>query len=116
MSKRDTKSANRLQLGPFATKIAAMARLTTPSLLRGLAILIPPLSALWVWLSPLAFVPVPWPDDSAFYFVAKDLFRWPPRWVMMTQAPFIPTYAIFNFNTMPLYPILIGLGRLVGID
>src|SRR5439155_10004708 len=29
---------------------------------------------------------------------------------------FEPTYAIYNFNTMPLYPILIGLGRLVGID
>lgn len=70
----------------------------------------------WIWIGPLSFVPVPWPDDSAFYFVAKELFKWPPRWVMLPQAPFEPTYRIFNFNTMPLYPILIGLGRLVGID
>jgi hypothetical protein len=77
---------------------------------------IPVVAALWVWLSPLSFVPVPWPDDSAFYFVARELFKWPPRWVMLPQAPFEPTYRIFNFNTMPLYPILIGLGRLVGID
>lgn len=71
---------------------------------------------LLAFLSPLAFVPVPWPDDSAFYFVAKSLFDWPPRWVMLPQAPFEPSYAEWNFNTMPLYPILIGLGRLVGID
>jgi len=77
---------------------------------------IPIIIMFWVWLSPLAFVPVPWPDDSAFYFVAKELFKWPPRWVMLPQAPFEPTYRIFNFNTMPLYPILIGLGRFVGID
>ena len=77
---------------------------------------IPILVALWVWLSPLSFIPVPWPDDSAFYFVAKSLFSWPPRWVMLAQAPFEPTYRIFNFNTMPLYPVLIGLGRFVGID
>src|SRR3989440_3105981 len=77
---------------------------------------IPVLAALAVWLSPLAFAPVPWPDDSAFYFVAKELFRWPPRWVMLPQAPFEPSYRIFNFNTMPLYPVLIGLGRFIGID
>ena len=35
---------------------------------------------------------------------------------MIPQAPFEPTYRIFNFNTMPLYPILIGLGRFIGID
>ena len=35
---------------------------------------------------------------------------------MIPQAPFEPTYRIFNFNTMPLYPLLIGLGRLIGID
>jgi hypothetical protein len=75
-----------------------------------------PLLALAVWLSALSFVPVPWPDDSAFYFVAKSLFAWPPRWVMLPQAPFEPTYRIFNFNTMPLYPILLGLGRFIGID
>src|SRR4051812_39053313 len=49
---------------------------------------IPILCALGVWFSSLAFVPVPWPDDSAFYFVAKELFKWPPRWVMLPQAPF----------------------------
>jgi len=78
--------------------------------------LIPFFGATWVWLSALSFVPVPWPDDSAFYFVAKELFQWPPRWVMLPQAPFEPTYRIFNFNTMPLYPILIGIGRELGID
>jgi hypothetical protein len=78
--------------------------------------LIGPAAALWVWNSALSFVPVPWPDDSAFYFVAKDLFQWPPRWVMLPQAPFEPTYRIWNFNTMPLYPIILGLGRLIGID
>ncbi len=78
--------------------------------------LIPIFIVLSVWFSALAFTPVPWPDDSAFYFVAKELFKWPPRWVMLPQAPFEPTYRIFNFNTMPLYPILIGLGRFVGID
>lgn len=81
-----------------------------------LLILLPLATMLAVWLSSLAFVPVPWPDDSAFYFVAKDLFKWPPRWVMLPQSPFEPTYRIWNFNTMPLYPILIGLGRFVGID
>src|ERR1700739_152895 len=79
-------------------------------------VFIPICIALWVWLSALAFVPVPWPDDSAFYFVAHELFKWPPRWVMLPQAPFEPTYRIFNFNTMPLYPLLVGLGRFVGID
>ncbi|MBI2712534.1 MAG: hypothetical protein HYX41_06760 [Bdellovibrio sp.] len=83
----------------------------------GLFILFLPLvAAIFVWSSVLSFVPVPWPDDSAFYFVAKDFFRWPPRWVMLPQAPFEPSYAVFNFNTMPLYPILIGLGRFIGID
>lgn len=85
--------------------------------MRLLSLIIVPLALmLFVWLSPLAFVPVPWPDDSAFYFVAKDFFQWPPRWVMLPQAPFEPTYTIWNFNTMPLYPLLLGLGRFVGID
>ena len=70
----------------------------------------------WFWLSPLSFVPVPSPDDAAFYFAAHELFKWPPRWVMPPQTPFEPTYAVFNFNTMPLYPILIGIGRWAGID
>lgn len=78
-------------------------------------LLVPLVHALWVWLSPLAFVPVPWPDDSAFYLAGKDLWAWPPRWVMIAQAPFEPTYRLFNFNTMPLFPVLLGLGRLLGI-
>ncbi len=78
--------------------------------------LIPACGILWVWLSSLSFVPVPWPDDSAFYFPAKDLFSWPPRWVMIPQSPFEPTYREWNFNTMPLFPILIGILRLFAID
>ena len=89
-----------------------LARSRFPYLLAALPICI----VLGIWLSPLAFVPVPWPDDSAFYFVGRDFWKWPPRWVMLPQAPFEPSYRIFNFNTMPLYPLLIGLGRLVGID
>lgn len=77
--------------------------------------LVPILGVLWIWLSSLSFVPVPWPDDSAFYFPAKDLFSWPPRWVMIPQAPFEPSYREWNFNTMPLFPILIGLLRMVGV-
>ncbi len=68
------------------------------------------------WFSRLSIIPVPWPDDSAFYLVAKDLFSWPPRWVMLSQAPWEPGYAEWNFNTMPLFPILLGLGRAVGIS
>lgn len=83
---------------------------------RRLVIFTPIAIAIWVWNSSLVFVPIPWPDDSAFYFAAKDFFAWPPRWVMLSQAPFEPTYQIFSFNTMPLYPILIGLGRWIGID
>ncbi len=77
---------------------------------------IPLLGWMFVWFSALSFAPVPWPDDSAFYFVADDLFRWPPRWAMLVQAPFEPSYYQWNFNTMPLYPVLIGLGRFIGID
>lgn len=82
----------------------------------GILTFIPVLVIASVWFSSLSFIPVPWPDDSAFYFVAKDLFKIPPQWVMIPQAPFEPTYRIFNFNTMPLYPLLIGLGRSLGID
>lgn len=78
--------------------------------------LLPIAAVVWVWLSSLSFLPVPWPDDSAFYFPAKDLFAWPPRWVMIPQAPFEPSYREWNFNTMPLFPILIGIARAFGID
>jgi hypothetical protein len=91
-------------------------KLNRQTLVQSALCAIPVLAALWVWFSSLSFVPVPWPDDSAFYFVAKDFFHWPPRWVMLPQAPFEPSYRIFNFNTMPLYPVIIGLGRFIGID
>ncbi|MBC7385312.1 MAG: hypothetical protein H7301_03995 [Cryobacterium sp.] len=81
-----------------------------------LFLLIPFLGIAWVWTSSLSFVPVPWPDDSAFYFPAKDLFSYPPHWIMTPQAPFEPTYREWNFNTMPLFPVLIGIFRAVGID
>lgn len=81
-----------------------------------LLVLLPFLAAGIVWSTSLSFVPVPWPDDSAFYFVAKEFFKWPPRWVMLPQAAFESTYRIFNFNTMPIFPILIGLGRWIGLD
>ena len=90
--------------------------LTSRRTLTWLLVLSPLLVMVWIGFSALSFVPVPWPDDSAFYFVGRELFKWPPRWVMLPQAPFEPTYRIFNFNTMPLYPILVGLGRLIGID
>ncbi len=70
---------------------------------------LPLMIACAIWFTPLSFVPVPWPDDSAFYFVGRDFFRWPPRWVMLPQAPFEPSYRIY-------YPILMGLGRFLGID
>ena len=74
------------------------------------------MAILTFWFSRLSIIPVPWPDDSAFYLVAKDLFSWPPRWVMLSQAPWEPSYAEWNFNTMPLFPILLGIGRAVGIS
>ncbi len=95
-------------------KKAPNARRFDPLL--ALLIAAPLLTVFWIWFSSLSFVPVPWPDDSAFYFVGREFFKWPPRWVMLPQAPFEPTYRIFNFNTMPLYPMLVGIGRLVGID
>lgn len=117
MSKKNKKTSDKT-----SEKIAAKsapAKSTPVRINRNILIalaLIAPLIILWVWASALSFIPVPWPDDSAFYFVAKELFKWPPRWVMLPQAPFEPTYRIWNFNTMPLYPILIGLGRLIGIE
>ncbi|MBS1961613.1 MAG: hypothetical protein JST04_05325 [Bdellovibrionales bacterium] len=105
-----------------AKKPSATSELAEPSRLGALfgdrrwVYWIPIVGILWVWLSSLSFLPVPWPDDSAFYFPAKDLFSWPPRWVMIPQAPFEPSYREWNFNTMPLFPILIGLARAIGID
>ena len=77
--------------------------------------LLPLFTSLGYWLSPLSFVPVPWPDDAVFFLVANNLLQWPPTWVMGSQAPFEPTYAIVNFNTMPLFPVLVGVGGLLGV-
>lgn len=93
-----------------------MPETSTRNLKLALLLLLPLFAGLVSWLSPLSFAPVPWPDDSAFYFAAHELFKWPPRWVMLAQAPFEPSYEIFNFNTMPLYPVLIGIGQWVGIN
>jgi len=113
MKKRSSKTQNRKSLA--SSQPSGMNPIFSDKWVWILALL-PFAIMIWFWTSSLSFVPVPWPDDSAFYFVAKELFKWPPRWVMLPQAPFEPTYRIFNFNTMPLYPILIGLGRYVGID
>src|SRR5262245_9928936 len=76
------------------------ASMATQRRISALLVTIPVLIGIWIWFSPLSFVPVPWPDDSAFYFVGREFWKWPPRWVMLPQAPFEPTYRIFNFNTM----------------
>jgi len=56
---------------------------------------------------PLAFVPVPWPDASAFVLPGLDLWR-TGHYAMHAQAPFVPGYAHYNFNTMPALPSLLG--------
>lgn len=63
---------------------------------------------LWFTFSRLVFSPVPWPDGSAFFLPALDIFRWPPEWRMHSQAAFVPTYDFANFNTMPLLPLMLG--------
>jgi hypothetical protein len=73
------------------------------------------LISLAFWASALSFSPVPWPDDAAFFLPALDLAKWPPVYRMHAQAPFVPTYDIANFNTMPLLPILLAIGKLAGI-
>ena len=65
--------------------------------------------ALFFWASPLSFIPVPWPDDSAFFLPGIDWLKWPPAYRMHAQAPFVPSYDVANFNTMPLLPLLMGL-------
>jgi hypothetical protein len=62
----------------------------------------------WFWRSRLAFAPVPWPDQSAFFLPGTELFQWPPRWRMHSQAAFVPSYDTANFNTMPALPALLG--------
>jgi len=70
-----------------------------------------------VWIStPLLFAPVPWPDDSAYWITGRDFWATlPPRLIMRSQAAFVPSYAEVSFNTMPLLPILTGLGDLLGV-
>lgn len=74
----------------------------------------------WFAFSRLSFVPVPWPDGSAFYLPSIEFLREPHRWKMHSQAAFIPSYDVANFNMMPLLPLIlgvftkIGLGRFLG--
>src|SRR3954463_6750855 len=63
----------------------------------------------WFWRSRLAFAPVPWPHQSAFYLPGVELFQWPPRWRMHAEAAFVPSYDVANFRTMPGLPVLLGL-------
>jgi hypothetical protein len=65
--------------------------------------------------SRLAFVPVPWPDGSAFHLPGLELVDWPPRWRMHAQAAFVPSYDEANFNTMPALPLLLGLASRLGL-
>ncbi|MGE4108701.1 MAG: hypothetical protein AB7F66_15970 [Bacteriovoracia bacterium] len=68
------------------------------------------------WASSLSFFPVPWPDDSAFYLTGVEWIHSPSRYLMHSQAPWVPSYDAANFNTMPGMPLLLGLGNLVGIS
>lgn len=63
----------------------------------------------WVLLSALSLSPVPWPDGSAFYLPALEIFQWPPRWRMHAQAAWVPSYDVANFNLMPGLPLYLGL-------
>src|SRR4051812_33089922 len=61
------------------------------------------------WFSSLSFFPHPWPDDSTIYLAGVDWLSDLTRFRMHNQAPFIPSYELANFNTMPLYTFLIGV-------
>lgn len=63
----------------------------------------------------LVFVPVPWPDGSAFYLPALDLVHWPSQWRMHAQAAFVPSYDQANFNLMPALPFLLGVAARSGL-
>jgi hypothetical protein len=74
------------------------------------------LGLLLTWSSPLLFAPVPWPDDSAYWIAGRDFWtEFPPRLIMRSLQPFVPSYGEASFNTMPMLPILVGLGDLTGI-
>ncbi len=79
------------------------------------SILIVGVTVAWFSFTCLSFSPVPWPDGSAFYLPSLSLLAWPPRWVMHSQAAFIPSYDIANFNMMPLLPALLGIGMHLGL-
>ncbi len=68
------------------------------------------------WATPLSFVPVPWPDDSAFFLPGIEWINWPSVYRMHAQAPFVPSYDQANFNTMPGMPAYLGIGALFGLD
>jgi hypothetical protein len=68
------------------------------------------------WATPLAFDPVPWPDDSAFFLTGLDWIRWPSHYLMRSQAPFAPSYDLANFNTMPGMPLFLGVGAHLGLN
>ncbi len=74
-------------------------------------------AAVWTWFafSRLSFVPVPWPDGSAFFLPGLDLVAWPPRYRMHSQAAFVPSYDIANFNMMPLLPLFFGIVAKLGV-
>ncbi len=69
----------------------------------------------WFGFSRLAFSPVPWPDGSAFYLPSLGLLGWPPVWKMHSQAAFVPSYDIANFNMMPLLPGILGVMTHLGL-
>lgn len=74
-------------------------------------------STVWMyWASGLSFLPVPWPDDSAFFLTGYQWLYAPFKYLMHSQAPFVPTYDQANFNTMPLLPLLMGLAARLGFE
>lgn len=91
--------------------LSARGRAAETWLLAGLVCLV----VAFFWVSTLSFFPVPWPDDSAFFLPGTEWIAWPPVYRMHAQAPFVPSYDVANFNTMPGLPLLLGLGSRVGI-
>jgi len=73
-------------------------------------------AALWFSLSRLGFVPVPWPDGSAFFLPSIEWLSWPPKWVMHSQAAFVPSYDTASFNMMVGFPTLLGVASRLGLN
>lgn len=71
--------------------------------------------AIGFWASPLSFFPVPWPDDNVYFLAGIEWINWPPVFRMHSQAAFIPSYDIANFNNMPALPTWIGLAHWFGL-